>query len=183
MIFASDVHYEFWNQMMESRFFSAGISVMWPQTVSAAGGCNIKYLAISYRMHGLHECKAGSRCDRPAVIEMPNRMHKCTQMRNGRINACRFTRLLFGLQHWTVLWSASTAWFPPPCLAHPDNGALLGKNETATLSHCTRSTDPENGTTWMDSNGCLELKRLHLCVLFRILSRSELKEYDRFTNT
>lgn len=63
-------------------FFGRHI-VAWPQTVSAAGGCNIKYLAISYRMHGLHECKADSRCDHPAVIEMPNRMHSARRCVTG----------------------------------------------------------------------------------------------------
>lgn len=63
---ASDVYYELWNQTDEIGIFSAGMSVARPQTVSATGGCNIKYLAISHRMHGLHECKSGSRrgCDR-----------------------------------------------------------------------------------------------------------------------
>lgn len=34
---------------------------------------------------------------------------------------------------------------PSTCLARPDN-ALLKKNEDTILSHCTRSTNPENYT-------------------------------------
>lgn len=61
-----------WNQTDKIGIFSAGVSVVWPQTVSAAGGCNIKYLAISYRMHGLHECKSGSRRGHPPVSDSWN---------------------------------------------------------------------------------------------------------------